>query len=144
MDLSELVTSDNAENGVWTQAVIYGKKQNFEICILGADADAVILYNREKEKEAQKLVSTLFTSKKTEESIKETAKDIKKERAEDAVVRICGLRSLDNEPLMLQGTELKCDKSSYRLLCTKIPDVIPFVVNFSNARLNFLSQKKKN
>lgn len=143
MDLDELVTSDNAESGIWTQAVIYGKKQNFEICILGADADSVVLYNREKEKEAQKLVSTLFTNKKSEEETKETAKDIKKERAEDAVVRICGLRSMDKEPLTLQGTELKNDKSSYRLLCTKIPDVIPFVVNFSNSRLNFLSEKKK-
>ena len=142
MDISDLVTQDNSEKGVWFQAEVYGKKQPFDICILGADSDKVVLYKREIEKEAQKLVGTLFGKKQEEEQDLETAEDIRNKNINDAVVRMNGLRSRDKEPLVLQGVELKSDEASYRLICEKIPDLISFVVEKSNKRANFLGGRK--
>lgn len=142
MDISGLVTQDKAEKGVWTQVELYGKKQDFDICILGADSDAVVLHRRRKEMEAQRLVGSLLGKKDDDETRTETADDIRGENVEDAVVRIAGLRSRDGSPLTLQGVELKCDSASYRLLCEKIPDMIQFVVGFSNRRSNFLGGRK--
>ena len=142
MDISGLVTQDNSEKGVWVQAEIYGKKQPFDVCVLGADSDKVVLYKREIEREAQKLVGTLFGKKQEEDNEVETADDIRNKKMEDAVVRMNGLRSRDKDPLVLQGVELKSDEASYRLICEKIPDLIDFVVNFSNKRVNFLGGRK--
>lgn len=142
MDISGLVTQDNSEKGVWVQAELYGKKQPFDICILGADSDKVVLYKKEIEREAQKLVGALFGKKPDDETKIETADDIRAKNVNDAVVRMNGLRSRDKEPLVLQGVELKSDEPSYRLICEKIPDLISFVVNYSNQRANFLDGRK--
>lgn len=142
MDISGLVTQDNSEKGVWTQVEIYGKKQDFDVCVLGADSDAVVLYKRRKEIEAQRIVGSLFGKKDDDETRIETADDIRGQSVEDAVVRLAGVRSRDGDPLMLQGVELKSDSASYRLLCEKIPDIIQFVVGFSNRRANFLDCRK--
>lgn len=142
MDISGLVTQDNSEKGVWTQVEIYGKKQDFDVCVLGADSDAVVLYKRRKEIEAQRIVGSLFGKKDDDETRIETADDIRGQSVEDAVVRLAGVRSRDDSPLMLQGVELKSDNASYRLLCEKIPDMIQFIVGFSNRRSNFLDGRK--
>lgn len=142
MDISGLVTQDNSEKGVWTQVELYGKKQDFDVCVLGADSDAVVLYKRRKEIEAQRIVGSLFGKKDDDETRIETADDIREQAVEDAVVRLAGIRSRDGEPLTLQGVELKSDNASYRLLCEKIPDIIQFVVGFSNRRSNFLDGRK--
>lgn len=142
MDISGLVTQDNSEKGVWTQVEIYGKKQDFDVCVLGADSDAVVLYKRRKEIEAQRLVGSLLGKKDDDETRIETADDIRGQSVEDAVVRLAGVRSRDDKPLTLQGVELKSDNASYRLLCEKIPDIIQFVVGFSNRRANFLDGRK--
>lgn len=142
MDISGLVTQDNSEKGVWTQVEIYGKKQDFDVCVLGADSDAVVLYKRRKEIEAQRIVGSLFGKKDDDETRIETADDIRGQSVEDAVVRLAGVRSRDGSPLMLQGVELKSDNASYRLLCEKIPDMVQFIVGFSNRRSNFLDGRK--
>ena len=142
MDISGLVTQDNSERGVWTQAELYGKKQDFDVCVLGADSDAVVLYKRKREIDAQRLVGSLFGNKEDDETKLETAEDIRARNVDDAVVRMAGLRSRDGSPLTLQGVELKNDAGSYRLLCEKVPDMIQFVVGFSNRRANFLGDRK--
>jgi hypothetical protein len=143
MDISELVTQDNAEKGVWFRYVVGGKKYPFSICILGADSDKVLLYNKKKEKEAQKELGLMFRNVDESEQEIETANDIRERKLSDALVRIVGLRSEDKEPLTMQGVELKSDENSYRLICTKIPDIVDFVISKSNSRLNFLENRKK-
>jgi hypothetical protein len=141
MDISELVTQDNAEKGVWFRYQVGMKKYPFSICILGSDSDKVMLHKRVKEKKAQKSIGALFRAEEIEEDL-ETANDIREERIEDAIVRMCGLRSEDKEPLTMQGIELKSDEESYRLICSKIPDVVDFVIGKSNSRNNFLDNRK--
>ena len=139
MDITNLVTKDNEEQGVWTQAVLYGDKQDFDICILGSDSDAVKKFQRRQ-------LKTLRDNKKGIESFSDEALDALLEGdIDNIVVRIAGLRSHNKheEPLMLCGAELKQDEASYRLLVEKIPAIKEFVLNFSNERANFLSSKKK-
>ena len=141
MDLSELVTQDNAEQGVWFRYIVNGKKYPFSINILGEDSDKVFLHKREKEKKAQKAIGMIFRQEDLTSEI-ETVEDLKTEKIEDAVIRMNGLRSEDKDPLTMQGVELKSDEESYRLLCKKIPDVIDFVISKSGNRANFLANRK--
>lgn len=138
MDLGKLATQDNANEGVWIQAVIYGKKQPFDIKILGADSDAVALFNRER------LKSLKINSKNGIDVDDEAIDEILDNNDENVVIRIAGLRSRDKEPLMLNGIELQSDIRSYRLLVEKIPAVKDFIMKISNERTNFLSDRKKN
>lgn len=138
MDLEKLATQDNANEGVWVQAIIYGKKQPFDIKILGADSDAVTLFNRERLKKLK------INSKNGIDVDEDAIDEILDNNDENVVVRIAGLRSRDKEPLMLNGVELQSDARSYRLLVEKIPAVKDFVMKISNERTNFLSDRKKN
>lgn len=138
MDLGKLATQDNANEGVWIQAVIYGKKQPFDIKILGADSDAVALFNRER------LKSLKINSKNGIDVDDDAIDEILDNNDENVVIRIAGLRSRDKEPLMLNGIELQSDIRSYRLLVEKIPAVKDFIMKISNERTNFLSDRKKN
>ena len=83
------------------------------------------------EKEAQKELGLMFRNVDESEQEIETANDIRERKLSDALVRIVGLRSEDKEPLTMQGVELKSDESSYRLICTKIPDIVDFVISKS-------------
>lgn len=141
VDISSLVTQDNADEGVWVQAELYGNKQPFEIKILGADTDEVMLHQKKVEREASKALGDVLRQSGTAEL--ETADDMRSKKIENAVVRMNGLRSTDGEPLMLQGVELKSDRDSYILLCRKIPAVIEFVVAKSNDRLLFMQGRNK-
>ena len=138
MDLGKLATQDNANEGVWVQAVIYGKKQPFDIKILGADSDAVALFNRER------LKSLKINSKNGIDVDDDTIDEILDNNDDGVVVRMAGLRSRDKEPLILNGLELKSDTGSYKFLIEKVPAVKDFVMKISNERTNFLSDRKKN
>ena len=143
VDISSLVTQDNADEGVWVQAEIYGSKQPFEVKVLGADNDAVMLHQKKVEKEASRTLGAMFGRTSGNEE-PETAEDIRNKAIENAVVRMNGVRSIDGSPLVLQGVELNCDRDSYILLCRKIPAIIDFVVSKSNDRMLFMSGRKKN
>lgn len=142
VDISALVTQDNAEEGVWVQAEVYGAKQPFEIKILGADNDDVMLHQKKLEREASKALGAVLGRSSGAEDI-ETAEDIRSKSIENAVVRMNGLRSTDGQPLILQGVELKSDRDSYILLCRKVPAIIDFVAAKSNDRMLFMSGRKK-
>ena len=141
VDISALVTQDNADEGVWVQAEVYGNKQPFEIKILGADNDEVMLHQKKVEREASKALGAVFGRGSVDEV--ETAEDIRSKAIENAVVRMNGLKSTDGKPLILQGVELGSDRDSYILLCRKIPAIIDFVVQKSNDRMLFMSGRKK-
>lgn len=138
MDIKNLVTQDNANEGVWFQVVLYGKKQNFDVRIIGADSDVVQQYNREQ---ARKLKSTLKNGKSSIEDIDEDAfEELLDSSDESVVIRINGLRTHNKpeEPLTIGNVTLENDKKSYALILEKIPALKEFVLKKSNERLNFL------
>lgn len=144
MNIENLVTQDNANEGVWFQAIVYGKKQNLDIKIIGADSDVVQQYQREQ---ARKLKSTLKNGKSSIEDIDEdTFEELLDSSDENIVIRINGLRTHNKpeEPLTIGNVTLGNDRKSYEFILEKIPALKEFVLKKSNERLNFLSVGKKN
>ncbi len=135
-DLTNLISSEKSNEGVWVQAVVYGEKQPFEILIFGDDSSVVQKFNRNK---LRKL--NIGSGKKLSN---EALDEILDAEEENVLVRIGGLRSMDKEPLTMNGDELTNDKESYKKLIKAIPDLKQFILDFSNERTNFLSGGKKN
>lgn len=134
-DLTNLISSEKSNDGVWAQAVVYGEKQPFEILIYGDDSRVVQKFNRNK---LRKL--NIGSGKKLSN---EALDEILDSEEENVIVRIGGLRSLDKDPLMMNGEELTSDTASYKKLIKAIPDLKNFILEFSNERTNFLSNGKK-
>ncbi|MDR1250144.1 MAG: hypothetical protein LBK63_12695 [Treponema sp.] len=145
MELDNLVTQNNAEAGVWTQVELYGKKQDFELNILGNDSDAVQKFNREQVKKMRRNAG--------KEPDDETMDALLETSDEAVLVRIAGIRGLTfdkehkeitgQESVTLEGTALQNDQKSYRLLVKKIPAVKDFVLKISGDRANFLGGPSK-
>ena len=135
MELKNLATKDNADNGIWFQAVLYGEKQPFEIKILGNDADAVSKFTKDRLRKVKIKQDNTIDGAMIDELIEGEEAGV--------LVRIAGLRSTDGEPLTLNGEELKDDVESYKKLIRAIPAVKEFVLEISRERANFLSQKKE-
>lgn len=139
MNIENLVTQDNANEGVWFQAVLYGRKQNFDVKIIGADSDTVQQYQREQ---ARKMKTTLKSGKSSiEELDDETFDELLDSTDDNIVIRMNGLRTHNKheEPLTIGDVTLGNDKKSYSLILEKIPALKEFVLKKSNERLNFLS-----
>jgi hypothetical protein len=142
MDITGLVTRDNAEAGVWTRVELYGRKQDFELNILGDDSDTVQKFNREQMKRIR-------LNRGKPELDDETFDFVFDTNDEGVLIRIAGIRGLrfdkkrkeilGHEPVILEGKELKDDKASYRLLIEKIPAIKGFVLKISGERTHFLS-----
>lgn len=143
MNIGNLVTQDNANEGVWFQAVLYGKKQPFDIKIIGADSDTVQQYQREQ---LRKVKSTMKGGKDINDIDDDTFEELMDSSDDNIINRINGLRTHGkvDEPLTLDDVTLRNDKESYALLIEKIPAIKEFVLKKSNERLNFLSVGKKN
>jgi hypothetical protein len=151
LDISDLVTQDNAEEGIWARVEIHKKQQDFELKILGGDSDAVQKFNRAQMKKIR------LNADKQELS-DEAADNILGLNDEAVLVRMAGIRSLHfdkkNKEILEYGTvviksngvekELEDDKESYRFLIEKIPAIKEFVLKISGERTNFLPQGKKN
>lgn len=139
MDIENLVTQDNANEGVWFQAILYGKKQNFDVKIIGADSDTVQQYQKEQ---ARKMKSTFKNGKSSIDDIDdETFEELLDSTDDNIVIRMNGLRTHNKheEPLTIGDVTLENDKKSYTLILEKIPALKEFVLKKSNERLNFLS-----
>jgi hypothetical protein len=142
MDITSLVTRENAEAGVWTRVELYGRKQDFEINIRGGDSDAVQKHARAQMK---KLRLNAGKSELDDEAI-DNALEL---NDEGVLVRIAGIRGLQfdkkhkeilgYEPVILEDRELKNDEASYRFLIERIPAIKDFVLKISGDRTNFLS-----
>lgn len=144
MDIENLITQDNANEGIWFQAVLYGKKQNFDIKIIGADSDIVQQHQREQ---LRKVKSSMKNGKQNIEDIDDdTFEELLDSSDDNVVIRINGLRTHNkvDEPLTLGSTILENNSKSYSLLIEKIPALKEFILKKSNERLNFLSNGKKN
>ena len=144
MDIENLVTQDNANEGVWFQAVLYGKKQNFDVKIIGSDSDVVQTALREQ---LRKMKLSLKTGSANVEELDDDAfEELLDSTDENVIIRMNGLRTHNKpeEPLTLSGISLGNDKKSYALIVEKIPALKEFILKKSNERLNFLSEGKKN
>jgi hypothetical protein len=146
MDITSLATRENAEAGVWTRVELYGRKQDFELRILGGDSDAV-------QKHARAQMKKLRLNAGKPELDDEAIDNALELSDEGALVRIAGIRGLQfdkkhkepagYEPVILEGTELKNDRESYRLLIERIPAIKDFVLKISGDRTNFLSVRSR-
>jgi hypothetical protein len=146
MDIDNLVTQDNAEAGVWMRVELYGRKQDFELNILGSDSNAVQKFNRAQIKKMR------LTGGKPELG-NEDIDDVLDSNDEGVLVRIAGIRGLQfdkrrkeivgYEPVVLEGKELNSDSASFKVLIDKIPAIKEFVFKVSGERTNFLAERKK-
>lgn len=144
MDIGNLATKDNADEGVWFQLVLYGKKQNLDVKIIGADSDVVQQFQREQ---IRKMKSTFKNGNASIEDIDdETFDELVDSNDENVLIRMNGLRvhNKPEEPIELNGVVLGNDRKSYALAIEKIPAMKKFVLDKSNERLGFLSAGKKN
>ena len=153
MELNQLVTQENSDNGVWTPVVLYGKQQDFDLKILGDDSDIVQKYGRESLK---KMKLTSKTLKSNGELDDDTIDGLLVATNEAVVVRIAGIRGWnikrengkevdrETEPVTLNGIEITNDAKSYKLLIEKIPDIKDFVLKTARDRTNFLSKPSVN
>jgi hypothetical protein len=147
MDISGLVTQDKAESGEWFRVNIYKKDQDFELNIRGNDSDAVQKFSREQVKKMRRNAGKTDIDDESIDAMLEQS-------AEGIMVRIAGIRGLQfdkkhkeitgYEPVVLEGTELKNDKESYRILLDKIPAIKDFVLKIAGDRTNFLSKPSGN
>lgn len=139
MELGNLATLDNSNEGVWVQAELYGKKQDFELCILGEDSDKVYQYSKNKIKNLRKNIKG-----KDVQLDDESMDEILDSVDEDVICRLNGIRAKDGSELTMNGTTLQNDEKSYNLLIKNIPALKMFILEFSKDRKNFLSKEKKN
>lgn len=146
-DLSELFTKSNSDSGVWTQAVLLGKKYEIEVLVIGADSDEVQVYSREKMREMQKKISV---GRDKHIDIDDEAIDsIFENKLDEAMVRFKGIRKTGGAPLMLGDKEIPVLKTRecedvYRKILEGMPALKDFIMSESNDRTNFLSSGKKN
>lgn len=144
MNIANLATKDNADDGVWFQAVLYGRKQNFDVKIIGSDSDIVQQHQREQ---VRKMKSTFKNGQQNIEDIDDdTFEELLDSSDENVIIRINGLRTHNkhDEPLTMGEITLSNDRNSYALAIEKIPELKQFVLKKSNERINFLSEGKKN
>lgn len=143
MNIGNLVTQDNANEGVWFQAVLYGRKQPFDIKVIGADSDTVQQYQKEQ---LRRVKASMKGGKAIDDIDDDEFEELLDSSDENIINRINGLRThgKPEEPLTLGDVTLGNDRESYALLIEKIPALKEFVLKKSNERLNFLSVGKKN
>jgi len=155
MDLNKLVTQENSDAGVWFPVDLYGKPADFDLLILGDDSDIIQQYSRQKVKKIKNLVPKNKNGKVAEID-DEAIDELLESGDEDVIIRIAGIRgwnverkglkiiSKQEEPVTLNGVELKNDKESFKLLVSKIPEIKEFVLSKARDRTNFLSELSKN
>jgi len=145
-DLSVFATKDNADEGVVLPVKINGTKLPLAIKVFGSDSDIVREYERKK-------IRKLGLAQKGNKGLDEdTIDELLDEQDEAVIIRIGGLWSYDwkkktiveDDPIVLDGKTLGCDKKSYEYLAEKMPSIKEWVLEQSNDRSNFLSDGKKN
>lgn len=144
-DLTAFATKDNADEGVVLPVRLNGTKIPLALRIYGSDSDTVIEYERSK-------IRKLGIGRKGKKDLDDDdIEELLENQDEAVVIRIGGIYSYDwkkkttiDEPVILFGQTLKCDKESYAYLVEKMPAIKDWVMEQSNDRSNFLSAGKKN
>jgi hypothetical protein len=155
MELNQFVTQDNADAGIWIPVELYGKKCDFDLLILGNDADKVQQHERKSLKKLKNVMSEASRNKDVEFN-DDTIDELTDSNNEAVLVRIAGIRgwkverkgakeiSRDAEDVTLNGEKLTSNEASYKLLITKIPAIKEFVLKVSRDRTNFLLEPSRN
>jgi hypothetical protein len=156
MELDQFVTQDKADSGVWFPVEFFGKPADFDLLILGDDSDTVMQFGR---KAMRKLKGAMAKEKKSkdEEFDDETLDAMLESNDESILIKIAGIRGWKRErdkkgkvineteePVILNGKELKNDKESLKLLITKMPAIKEFILSKARDRTNFLSGRSGN
>jgi len=155
MNLDNLVTQDKEESGEWFPVELYGKRQDFDLLILGDDSDTVTKFSRERMKKIKEIAAK---EKKSNGDFSDETLDSMLDMNDEAVlIRIAGIRGWKKEydkkgkvigeaeeTVTLNGKELKNDKESFKLLITKIPEIKEFILSKARDRTNFLSEPSRN
>jgi hypothetical protein len=155
MELKQFVTQENADSGAWTPVILYGKPCDFDLLILGDDADVVRQHERKSLKKLKSVMSKSARGNEVEFD-DDTIDELSDSNDEAVLVRIAGIRgwkvdrkgskeiSRSPEPVTLDGIELKKDPASFKLLISKIPALKEFILNVARDRTNFLSMPSGN
>lgn len=144
-DLSCFATKENADEGIVVPVKIDGVKIPLALKIFGSDSDVVRDYERSR-------IRKLGLGKKGKSDLDEDDIEELLDDEEGVLCRIGGLWSYDwkkrtvvkDDPVILDGKTLSCDKDSYEYLIEKMPAIKDWVRTQSNDRSNFLSAGKKN
>jgi len=160
MDISQFVTQENADEGVWTPIIINGTPMDIDLKILGDDSDVVQKYQRKQIKKMKGLVSNLKDNKT--EIDDDTIDEIFESNNEAVIIRIAGIRGwkverkgtkeISREPVNAitikdragVEKEIKNDHESYEYLVTKIPAIKEIVLKVAGDRNNFLLKPSGN
>jgi hypothetical protein len=149
-DLAEICTKEKADEGVWIQAVLFGKKQNFEVKIFGDDSDVVHEYTKRKAKEQMKKIRISRENGGADIDLDDDNLDeILEDSNEPALIRFGGIRKTDGTPLKFNGDDFPVEKTDEKkklydgLLCGS-PALKDFIMNEAKKRANFFSVGKKN
>lgn len=145
-DISELFTTDNENNGIWKQPIIFGKKYKFEVLIFGNDSDSVQELSRKKLKEMRKHIQ--ISSQGNIEEDDEADAIFDDDGTDDVMARFGGIRKLDGSCLKLGDTEIPQENNEesskyYRAILKGMPELKDYIKKESNQRANFLSKGKK-
>lgn len=144
-DLSAFATKDNAEEGIIFPVKINGIKFPIAIKIFGSDSDAVKLYER-------KAIKKLKIGKDNSDGVDGDELVDLLDSNEGVLVRIGGIWSYDweegsiveDDPVTLGDKTIGNDKKSYEFLLEKVPALKDWIIEKSNKRENFLSERKEN
>ncbi|SEP79970.1 hypothetical protein SAMN04487977_101462 [Treponema bryantii] len=143
-DLSAFATKDNADEGVVIPVKLEGRKLPIAVKVYGGDSDVVQEYENAK-------LRKFGFGKKDKDGLDDDDVTELLTSIEGALIRIGGVWTYDwdkkdvtDEPIVLNGKTIGCDKKSYTYLLEKIPALKEWVIKTSNERSNFLSEGKEN
>lgn len=140
MDLSNLATKDNSQEGMWFRLELYGEKHDLWLKILGADADPIVKRNRQILK---KVSNSNSKGEMDSETLNELTDDL-----ENSLIRLVAVAAGKDEPdlkepVELNGEIIQNNEKSFRFLLENVPAIQKFIVKTSNDRANFLGSRKK-
>jgi hypothetical protein len=138
MELNQYKTCDNANQGVWAEAILYGKKAGFEVCVLGNDSDAVQEYNKELSAKARTAAAKARDLGEDEDEARREVMD--SSEIDFVMARVTGIRSnSEADPLTYEGKPVSVDdKAGLKKMLNDIPELRSFIIAFSGRRSNFL------
>jgi hypothetical protein len=148
-DLAEICSKEKADEGIWKQAIICGKKKNFEVKIFGDDSDVVREYNNQK---MRKQMEKINISRKDGVDInldEDSIDDLLENTIEPSLIRFGGIRQVGGKSLTYNGKEFPAEKTEeseklYKGLLNGSPALREFILASAKNRADFLSTGKQN
>lgn len=146
-DITELFTTENENNGIWKQPIIFGRKYKYEVLIFGNDSDKVQELSRKKLKEMRKHIQISSQGNIEEDEGADAIFD--DDGIDDVMARFGGIRKIDGTCLKFGDKDIPTENNEesavyYRGILKGMPELKEWIKKESNQRANFLSKGKKN